>query len=49
MSGKILADIAFGQWRPAMALLLNVSPERCCRRVEDGHVKSEGTWKLYER
>ena len=46
MSGEILADNAFGQWRPVMALLLLIaSLERCCRRVEDGHVKSEQNLK----
>lgn len=35
VSGKILADNAFGQWRPVMELLI-VSLETCCRSAEDG-------------
>lgn len=42
MSGKILADNAFAQWRPVTALLLLiVSLQRPCRRVQDGRAKSE--------
>lgn len=39
MSGKILADNAFAQWRPVTALLLLIV--RPCRRVQDGRAKSE--------